>query len=255
MTSQSLKLPRHFYRMPPRPCPYLPGRTEQNVFTELAGVDGVALYDILTHAGFRRSHNIAYRPTCPGCNACVSVRVVASAFKASRSQRRVLTVNDDLRCTERAAAATEEHYDLFAQYVASRHNDGEMAAMGFVDYAAMVEESPLSTYVAEYRDANGLLLAACLADRLSDGLSAVYSYFDTETTGRSLGTYMVLRLIDRCRELGLPYLYLGYWIAGGKKMSYKTRFRPLEALGADGWAPITVDDVPVAADIVATQEV
>ena len=228
--------------MPPRPCPYLPGRTEQNVFTELAGVDGVALYDILTHAGFRRSHNIAYRPTCPGCNACVSVRVVTGAFRASRSQRRVRSINADLRAGDRPAAASEEHYKLFAQYVTSRHNDGEMAAMGFVDYAAMVEESPLSTYVAEYRDPDGTLAAACLTDRLSDGLSAVYSYFDTDRDERSLGTYMVLRLIERCRELGLPYLYLGYWIAGGRKMSYKTRFRPLEALGADGWAPVVGDD-------------
>jgi len=241
MTSQSLKLPRHFYRMPPRPCPYLPGRTEQNVFTELAGGDGVALYDILTHAGFRRSHNIAYRPTCPGCNACVSVRVVAEKFEASRSQRRVLSANADLRCGERPAAATEEHYELFAGYVASRHNDGEMAAMGFADYAAMVEESPLATHVSEFRDADGRLLAACLTDRLSDGLSAVYSYFDTEIEGRSLGTFMVLKLIERCAGMGLPYLYLGYWISGGRKMSYKTRFQPLEALGPEGWAPIAAD--------------
>jgi len=239
MTSQTLKLPRHFYRMPPRPCPYLPGRTEQNVFTELAGVDGVALYDILTHAGFRRSHNIAYRPTCPGCNACVSVRVATGAFQPTRSQRRVLSINADLKGSDRPAAADEEHYSLFAQYVGVRHNDGEMAAMCFADYAAMVEESPLSTYVAEYRQPDGTLAAACLTDRLSDGLSAVYSYFDTELHARSLGTYMVLRLIERCRDLGLPYLYLGYWIAGGRKMSYKTRFRPLEALGPDGWAPVT----------------
>lgn len=247
MTSQTLKLPRHFYRMPPRPCPYLPGRTEQNVFTELAGSDGVALYDILTHAGFRRSHNIAYRPTCPGCNACVSVRVVADRFAPSRSQRRVSNVNLDLRADERPAVATEEHYELFARYVASRHNDGEMAAMGFADFAAMVEESPLSTYIAEHRDARGRLIAACLTDRLSDGLSAVYSYFDTEETRRSLGTYVVLGLIERCRQLGLPYLYLGYWIAGGRKMSYKTRFQPLEALGPDGWAVIS-EEPRVAAE-------
>ena len=225
--------------MPPRPCPYLPGRTEQNVFTELAGADGNALYDILTHAGFRRSHNIAYRPTCPGCNACVSVRVDTARFRESRSQRRVAGVNVDLVGAERSAIATDEHYDLFSRYVASRHNDGEMAAMGPVDYTAMVEESPLSTYIVEHRDPEGQLRAACLADRLSDGVSAVYSYFDTEQTKRSLGTYLVLDLIDRCRIQGLPYLYLGYWIAGGRKMAYKTRFQPLEALGPDGWAPVS----------------
>ncbi len=234
-----MKLPRHFYRMPPRPCPYLPGRTEQNVFTELTGSDGNALYDILTHAGFRRSHNIAYRPTCPGCNACVSVRVAVDQFQASRSQRRAMAANADLIGAERPACASGEHYDLFASYVASRHNDGEMAAMGPADFTAMVEESPLSTTIVEHRDPEGRLHAACIVDRLSDGASAVYSYFDTGQSRRSLGTFLVLDLIRRCKLQGLPYLYLGYWIAGGRKMAYKTRFQPLEALGPDGWAPIS----------------
>ena len=225
--------------MPPRPCPYLPGRTEQNVFTELAGADGNSLYDVLTHAGFRRSHNIAYRPTCPGCNACISVRVAACRFQASRSQRRVMAVNADLTGAERPALASDEHYDLFASYVASRHNDGEMAAMGSADFTAMVEESPLITTIVEHRDGQGRLYAACIVDRLSDGVSAVYSYFDTGPTRRSLGTYLVLDLIRRCGLQGLPYLYLGYWIDGGRKMSYKTRFQPLEALGPDGWAPVS----------------
>ncbi|MHA1536621.1 MAG: arginyltransferase [Alphaproteobacteria bacterium] len=233
-----MKLPRHFYRMPARPCPYLPGRTEQNVFTELTEADGSALYDILTHAGFRRSHNIAYRPTCPGCNACVSVRVDAKRFRASRSQRRVMTLNADLVGAERPAVASDEHYELFASYVASRHNDGEMATMGPADFAAMVEESPLTTTIIEHRDARGQLCAACIIDRLSDGVSAVYSYFDTEQAKRSLGTYLVLDLIRRCGVQGQPYLYLGYWIEGGRKMAYKTRFQPLEALGPDGWTPV-----------------
>ena len=225
--------------MPPRPCHNLPGRTEQNVFTELTGADGNALYDILTHAGFRRSHNIAYRPTCPGCNACVSVRVAVGQFQASRSQRRVMAANADLIGAEQPACASAEHYDLFAAYVASRHNDGEMAAMGPADFTAMVEESPLSTTIVEHRDPEGRLHAACIVDQLSDGASAVYSYFDTEQARRSLGTFLVLDQIRRCNMQGLHYLYLGYWNAGGRKMAYKTRFQPLEALGPDGWAPIS----------------
>jgi arginyl-tRNA--protein-N-Asp/Glu arginylyltransferase len=235
MTSQTKRLPRHFYRMPPRPCPYLAGRTEQNIFTELTGPDSPSMYDTLTHAGFRRSHNIAYRPVCPGCNACVSVRVLVRAFAPRRSHRRILGVNADLVGRERAASATLEHYRLFARYVSVRHDDGEMADMNFADYAAMVEESPLTTSIIEYRDAAGALMAACLVDRLRDGLSAVYSFFDPAEEQRGLGNFMVLRLIELSRELGLPYLYLGYWIAGSRKMAYKARFRPLEALGANGW--------------------
>ncbi len=235
MTSHTAKLPRQFYRMPLRPCPYLPGRTEQNIFTELSGPGNSRLYNMLTQAGFRRSHSIAYRPSCPGCQACVAVRVAVDEFAPRRSLRRVEGANRDLVQRELPANATTEHYRLFSHYVASRHNDGEMADMTFADYQAMVEESPLPSMIAEFRNSEGRLLAACLSDRLADGLSAVYSYFDPTEGRRSLGSYVVLRLIERTRELGLPYLYLGYWIADSRKMAYKARFQPLEALGAGGW--------------------
>ena len=235
MTSQTAKLPRQFYRMPLRPCPYLPGRTEQNIFTELAGPGHSRLYNMLTQAGFRRSHSIAYRPACPGCRSCVAVRVVVDDFAARRSMRRVIGANRDLVDRELPAQATVEHYRLFASYVASRHNDGEMADMTFADYQALIEESPLPSLVTEFRGPDERLLAACLSDRLVDGLSAVYSFFDPTEVHRSLGSYIVLRLIERTRDMGLPYLYLGYWIAESRKMAYKARFRPLEALGAGGW--------------------
>lgn len=236
MTSHNSKLPRHFYRMPPRPCPYLPGRTEQNIFTELVGPDSRPIYDILTHAGFRRSHGIAYRPACPGCQACVPVRIVARDFDLSKSLKRIVNRNTDITSAEAPPRATLEHYRLFSRYVTARHDDGEMADMTYIDYAAMVEESPLPSHLEEYRDGDGALIGACLTDRLSDGFSAVYSYFEPDLDHRSLGTLMVVDLVAKAQRERLSYVYLGYWIEGSRKMAYKTRFRPLEALGPGGWA-------------------
>jgi|SRR6185503_3781439 arginine-tRNA-protein transferase len=235
MTTQTARLPRFFYRMPPRPCPYLQGRTEQNIFTELSGPAVSQLYDALTQAGFRRSHNVAYRPSCPGCQACVPVRVVAWQFEATRSQQRVARANADVTEDEVPGLATPEQYALFARYLSARHADGEMAGMTYADYVAMVEDSPLNTLIAEYRDRTGKLIGACLVDRLHDGLSAVYSFFEPGQSERSFGTYMIMRLIERTRAAGLPYLYLGYWISGSRKMAYKANFRPLEGLTSRGW--------------------
>jgi arginine-tRNA-protein transferase len=221
--------------MPPRPCPYLQGRTEQNIFTELSGPAVSQLYDALTQAGFRRSHNVAYRPSCPGCQACVPVRVVAWQFEPSRSQLRVARANADVSECEVPGLATPEQYALFARYLSARHADGEMAGMTYADYVAMVEDSPLNTLIAEYRDGAGKLIGACLVDRLHDGLSAVYSYFEPSQSERSLGTYMIMRLVERTRAAGLPYLYLGYWISGSRKMAYKANFTPLEGLTSRGW--------------------
>jgi len=235
MTTQTARLPRFFYRMPPRPCPYLQGRTEQNIFTELSGPAVSQLYDALTQAGFRRSHNVAYRPSCPGCQACVPVRVVTWQFQPTRSQFRVARMNADVTEDEVPGLATPEQYALFARYLSARHADGEMAGMTYADYVAMVEDSPLNTLIAEYRDGAGKLIGACLVDRLHDGLSAVYSFFEPSQSERSLGTYMIQRLIERTRAAGLPYLYLGYWISGSRKMAYKANFRPLEGLTSRGW--------------------
>ncbi len=235
MTTQTARLPRFFYRMPPRPCPYLQGRTEQNIFTELSGPSVSQLYDALTQAGFRRSHNVAYRPSCPGCQACVPVRVVAWQFEPSRSQLRVARANADVSECEVPGLATPEQYALFARYLSARHADGEMAGMTYADYVAMVEDSPLNTLIAEYRDGAGKLIGACLVDRLHDGLSAVYSFFEPSQSERSLGTYMIMRLVERTRAAGLPYLYLGYWISGSRKMAYKANFSPLEGLTSRGW--------------------
>ena len=224
-----------------RACPYLLGRLERNVFTELDPSDPAAMYDRLAHAGFRRSHRIAFRPACPACQACVPVRVDAAGFRRRPWTRRLLAANGDLVARSRPAVATAEQYDLFRAYQTGRHAEGEMSRMDFEDYRSMVEESPVDTFVVEFRRPGGDLAAACLADRLRDGLSAVYSFFDPAAPRRGLGNYMVLWLIGRARELGLGYVYLGYWIEDSPKMAYKKRFRPLERLGPDGWRPLEDD--------------
>ncbi|RMD64684.1 MAG: arginyltransferase [Alphaproteobacteria bacterium] len=224
-----------FFVLAETPCPYLAGRRERKLITEIDGFDATRLYSALSRAGFRRSHQFAYRPACDGCAACVPVRVVVDGVHLTRSLGRVWRANADLTAVQAPARATAEQYDLFDRYIRSRHGDGEMAGMTFSDYRGMVEHSRIDTRMVEFRDSRRRLVAACLTDWLDDGSSAVYSFFDPALSRRSLGTYMVLWLIMAARARGLPYTYLGYWIAGSPKMAYKTRFRPLEALGPDGW--------------------
>jgi len=220
------------------PCPYLPGKRERKLLTELRGPGAKDLYVALSRAGFRRSHHLAYRPACSDCAACVPIRIAAGEFRPRRSQKRVLRENRDLTIREAPVAASEEQFRLFEQYIQSRHNDGEMAAMAFDDFAAMVEDSPLDTRLAEFRTADGSLAAAMLSDWLDDGPSAVYSFFDPAAGPRSLGTLVILWLIEQARQRGLPYVYLGYWIAGARKMAYKANFQPAEGLIAGRWQPL-----------------
>ena len=230
-----------FYITTPQPCPYLPGRYEKKVFTHLLGENAVALNNVLTQSGFRRSQNIAYRPACDGCSACVSVRILVDEFEPNRSFRRVLARNEDLSGEEMPARATPEQFALLRAYLDERHAQGGMADMTSHDYVSMIEDTNVTTSVIEYRStvAAGTgkrpLIAAALTDTLEDGLSMVYSFFDTVAEERSLGTYMVLDHIRRAKELGLPFVYLGYWVADCRKMAYKMRFRPIEALGLNGW--------------------
>ena len=217
------------------PCPYIPGRVERKVVTDLATPDAMKLYDNLSRAGFRRSHSLAYRPACPGCTACVPVRIRVEDFDWSRSFRRITNRNADLTTRDMAGHATMEQYRLFTRYQRSRHSGGEMSSMSFRDFRAMIEDSPIDTRTIEFRDPEGSLVAVMLADRQMDAMSAVYSLFDPELDKRSLGTYMVLWLIKQAESNDLPHVYLGYWIEESPKMSYKTRFRPLEGLTPDGW--------------------
>ena len=232
-----------FYLTAPSPCPYLADRFERKVFTHLVGDRAETLNDLLTQSGFRRSQNIAYRPACEGCRACVSVRVVVDEFVWTRSLRRVLRQNATLERRERPALPCSEQYSLFRAYLDSRHAEGGMADMTVLDYAMMVEDTHVETQLFEYRRGSsgrtrGALMGCALTDVLSDGLSMVYSFFEPDFASESIGTYMILDHIARARELGLPYVYLGYWVEGSDKMAYKTRFQPQEKLGPKGWMRI-----------------
>ena len=219
---------------------------ERKVFTHLIGNEALSLHDTLSQGGFRRSQNIAYRPACENCTACVSVRVPVDDFKASPSFRRILRRNNDLVAQEVAARATGEHYSLFRDYILARHGDGGMSDMTVADFSAMVDESFVDTFIIEYRlpdpislggrqQRGGTLIAASLTDRLQDGMSMIYSFFDPSYASRSLGSYMILDHIARAQRSGLDYLYLGYWVRGSGKMDYKARFLPQERLLRDGW--------------------
>jgi len=216
------------------------------VFTHLVGERASELNNILTQGGFRRSQSIAYRPACEGCRSCVSVRVVANEFEASRSMRRIVNRNSDLVGEMKIAVPTSEQYSIFRAYLDSRHRDGGMADMTVLDYAMMVEDSHIETRVVEYRRREGDeagrqvgdLIAVALTDVLGDGLSMVYSFFEPDEASRSLGTFMVLDHIERARQMGLAYVYLGYWVRGSRKMDYKSRFLPQERLTPDGWARV-----------------
>ena len=244
MTREPRDAPQ-FYLTAPAPCPYLPGREERKVFTHLIGRRAASLNDMLTESGFRRSQTIAYRPACENCRACLSVRVVVDDFRLSRNLRRVYDANQDLIGSMQPADANSEQYALFRSYLEARHHDGGMADMSMLDFAMMIEDSHVNTRIVEYRrrgpdsfitgKGTGPLIGLALTDVLHDGLSMVYSFYDIEQHERSLGTFMILDHIERTRRLGLPYLYLGYWVEGSQKMDYKARFRPQERLDLGGW--------------------
>ena len=245
-----VRFPR-FFVTSPAPCPYLAGRTERKVFTELKGPHAEELNDALGRIGFRRSQTVAYRPSCLDCRACVSVRVVAREFAPSGTQKRNLKRNGDLEVTECRPWATAEQFALLQKYLGARHPGGGMAAMDEIDYADMVEHTSVSSYVVEYREPSengvpGRLVGACLTDRQGDGLSMIYSFYDPEHEVRTgLGNYIILDHIVRAAREGLPYVYLGYWVEGSQRMQYKVRYRPLERLGPSGWRRL--DDAEQAA--------
>ena len=227
--------PQFFYTTAPLPCPYVQGRTERKVVTEITGPDADALHDRLSRAGFRRSHNIAYAPVCPACQACVPIRIPVADFEPDRSLRRVARANAGVEGFEVPSRATAEQFQIFSRYQQMRHQEGDMATMSFYDYRAMVEDTPIDTFVAEFRTAEDKMVSACLTDRLGDGLSAVYSFFAPEVARNSPGTFAILWLIERAKQLGLPYVYLGYWVPDSRKMAYKARFRPSEILVNGTW--------------------
>jgi leucyl-tRNA---protein transferase len=257
---------QQFFATASVPCPYVPGRAERKLIVELAGRAAPAFYNDLSRAGFRRSHRFAYRPACRACAACVPVRIAVERFTNTRSTRRVRNANAAANPGENsgensgpnavaaaaqatgaltglllAPRATPEQFQLFAAYQRSRHRDSDMAAMSYADYRGMVEDSAVDTAIVEYRDKAGALVAVSLIDRLDDGISAVYSFYDPALRRRSLGTWCILWLVEECRRAGLPYVYLGYWIAESPKMAYKARFPALERLSDGNWLPFAKD--------------
>ena len=227
-----------FFVTNPSPCPYLPGKIERKVFTELDGRQSSELNEALGRIGFRRSQSVAYRPSCIDCSACVSVRVLASEFEPTATQRKLIRRHSDLEVSACKPWTTEEQYALLRRYLADRHPGGGMAEMDEHEFADMVEQTPVRTFVIEYREPSvggrpGKLVGACLSDQQGDGLSMIYSFFDPERDG--MGTYIILDHILRAGRAGLPYVYLGYWVEESKRMAYKAKFRPLEKLGPGGW--------------------
>lgn len=224
-----------FFLTAPTPCPYLEGRMERKIFTRVDNDQTAHLNNILTHAGFRRSQSILYRPACELCSACKSARIPVADFEPSRTQRRVSRRNADLLRMARPAEAMPEQFALLSRYLNTRHGDGDMAGMDFFDFASMVEDGSEQTELVEYRDSAGQLIACVLVDRLIDGFSLVYSFFAPERAKDSLGAHIILDHVERAKAESLPFVYLGYWVQGSPKMDYKAQYKPLEVLEPEGW--------------------
>jgi arginyl-tRNA--protein-N-Asp/Glu arginylyltransferase len=236
-----------FFLTAPSPCPYLPDREERKVFAHLPLSEGAQVNDALTQVGFRRSQNIAYRPACESCDACISARIPVAPYVFSRSERRILERNTGLTRHLVEAEATMEQFELLRRYLMARHAEGGMSDMTWPDYVAMVEDTAVRTHLIEYRAPSddqgpGDLMACALVDLLSDGLSLVYSFYDPSLNKSSPGSFVILDHIVQARLANLPYVYLGYWVSGSDKMNYKARFRPLEILKPGGWVALAADD-------------
>ena len=238
MSHLNQKITAQFFLTANQPCPYLPDRQERKLFTTLRGDEARDMNDQLSLRGFRRSQSVAYRPACADCGACLSVRVPTQSYVPTASQKRIMRRNKDLERRACAAWATEEQYDLFRSYLCTRHADGGMADMDVYEFASMIEETTVKTRIIEYHDPSltgDTLIACCLTDIMGDGLSMVYSFFHPDAARRSLGLFMILDHIAIAREGDLPYVYLGYWVPGSRKMDYKARFAPFEYFQAGAW--------------------
>jgi arginyl-tRNA--protein-N-Asp/Glu arginylyltransferase len=239
--------PLSFYLSPPEACSYLPARDAVNLFADPLAPMDTELYGRLIDHGFRRSGRYVYRPQCGTCKACVPSRIAVSEFKPNRSQQRNLKRNQDLDASVRAPRFRDEHFALYQRYQDGRHPGGGMDNPRPESYRDFLICDWTETLFVELRLA-GRTLAVAVTDLLPQGLSAVYTFFDPEQSARGLGTYAVLWQIREARRRGLPYVYLGYWIAGNRKMRYKTRFRPIEGLVEGRWRRLPTTTRPVEAE-------
>lgn len=227
-----------FYATPEHKCSYLDNQLATTLFVDPKARVEKDLYTRLSHLGFRRSGNHYYRPRCNNCNACVSVRVPVRTFEPTRAQRRCLKRNADLIASSVPVRFEPEHFSLYRQYIEHRHEDGDMYPPSVEQYENFLLEARPETRLTEYRLPEGGLACLSVTDQLDDGLSAIYTFFDPALRNRSLGVYAILQQIEQSRLLGLDYLYMGYWIRGCQKMSYKTQYRPIEVLIRDRWMRI-----------------
>ena len=226
-------------------CPYIRGQTEQRIAVDIS--NNPQCHDGLAAAGFRRVENWVYRPACPQCDACLPWRVDVSNFKPGRNMSRIIKKNRDLSRHIASPTPSDDHFKLFKTYVTSRHDDGQMAQMDQYDFTSMISNSPIETILISYNDAEGNLVSAILCDLQSDGLSAVYSFFEPGLTTRSLGTFMILDLLSVAKDSDLNWLYLGYFVEGSRKMDYKARFRPAEVFKGGQWKAVNAFRVETAA--------
>lgn len=223
-----------FFATPTHPCSYLPGREAVTLYLDPDAPVDDTLYGRLSALGFRRSGAHVYRPYCPGCNACVPVRLPVAKFQPRRVQKRVWRRNQDLEISSSAPAYSDEMYGLYARYLGVRHTDGDMYPPSDEQFRAFLVEGVGATQFHQFR-LEGRLLCVSVADRLDHALSAIYTFFDPDEARRSLGVFSILWLVEATRRLNLDYLYLGYWIDECRKMSYKLDYGPAEVFLDGAW--------------------
>lgn len=237
----------HFYATAPYPCSYLEDRQARSQVAIPADAIDSQIYSQLVKAGFRRSGLFTYRPYCDSCNACVSVRVPIDDFAPNRSQKRAFKKHATLDVSLTSLRFQEEHYQLYQRYQSARHTGSSMVSDDRAQYAEFILKSSVHSALAEFR-VDGELKMVSLIDQLDDGLSAVYTFFDTADQNASYGVYNILWQIELARSLGLPYLYLGYWVDECRKMAYKVHYRPLERLSQGVWTRMSEHDLAALGD-------